>query len=214
MFVMHDALQNLTNNPFKISLHKSTRPLELVHSDVWGPAPLTSHFGFQYYVIFVDDFSKYTWLFPLKNKSDVFNIFTEFHKKAKRQFSQKLCAFQSDWGSENKSLNKCLKFHGIHHRVSCPYTPEQNNTFERKHRHIIETSLAVLKQASLPTTLWDKAVTTTSFLINRMPTPLLANQSPYEILFKHLPDVSFLKTFGCLCYPHLRAYTSHKLNYQ
>ena len=47
-----------------------------------------------------------------------------------------------------------------------------------------------------------------------MPTPLLANQSPYEKLFQHSPDYSFLKTFGCLCYPHLRAYTSHKLNYQ
>ena len=174
--------------PFKISLHKSTRPLELVHSDVWGPAPLTSHFGFQYYVIFVDDYSKYTWLFPLKNKSDVFHIFTEFHTKAERQSSQKLCAFQSDWGGEFQSLNKYLKLHGIHHRVSCPYTPEQNGTAERKHRHLIETSFALLKQASLPTTFWDEAVTTASFLINRMPTPLLANQSPYEILFKRLPD--------------------------
>ena len=153
-------------------------------------------------MIFVDDFSKYTWLFPLKNKSDVFNVFTEFYKKTERQFCQKLCAFQSDWGGEFKSLNK---FHGIHHRVSCPYTPEQNGTAERRHKHLIETSLALLKQVSLPTTFWDEAVTTASFLINRMPTPLLANQSSYEILFKHLPDYNFLKTFGCLCYPHLWA---------
>ena len=68
--------------PFNIFVHKSTIPLELIHYDVWGPAPITSHFGFQYYVIFVDDFSKYTWLFPLKNKSDVLNTFIEFHKKA------------------------------------------------------------------------------------------------------------------------------------
>ena len=73
--------------PFNISMHKSTRPLELIHLEVWGPAPVTSHFGFQYYVIFVDDFSKYTWLFPLKNKSVVLNTFTEFHKKAASQFS-------------------------------------------------------------------------------------------------------------------------------
>ena len=132
--------------PFRISLRKSTRPLELVHSDVWGPAPLASHFGFQYYVIFVDNFSKYTWLFPIKNKSYVFNIFIEFHKLcAERQFSQKLCAFQSDWGGEFQSLNKYLKDHGIHHRVSCPYTPEQNGIVERQHIHIIETSLALLK---------------------------------------------------------------------
>ena len=51
-------------------------------------------------------------------------------------------------------------------------------------------------------------------MINRMPTPLLENQSPYEKLFQHSHNYSFLKTFGCLCYPHLRAYTSHKLNYR
>ena len=177
--------------PFNICVHKSTRPFELIYSDIWGPAPVTSHFGFQYYVIFVDDFSKYTWLFPLKNKTDVLNTFTEFHKKAERQFSQKICTFQSDWGGEFQSLNKYLKSYGIHHRVSCPYTPEQNGTAERKHRHLIETSLALLKQASLPPTFWDEAVTIASFLINRMPTPLLANQSPYEKLFQHSPDYSF-----------------------
>ena len=75
-----------------------------------------------------------------QNKSDVFCIFTEFHKKPERQFSQKLCAFQSDWGGEFQSLNKYLKLHG-------------NMFDERKHRHLIETSLALLKQASVPTTL-------------------------------------------------------------
>ena len=162
---------------------------------------------------FFNDFSKYTWLFPLKHKSDIFNIFIEFHKRAKRQFSQKLCAFQSDWGGEFQSLNKYLKDHGIYHRVSCPYT-QQNGTTERKHKHIIETSLALLKEDSLPKTFGDEAVTTTSFLINRMPTPHLGNQSPFELLFKQVHDYNFFKTFGCLCYPHLRAYTSHKLDYR
>ena len=128
-----------------------------------------------------------------KNKSDVFNIFTEFHKKAESQLSLKLCAFQSDWGGEFQSLNKYMKYHGIHHRVSCPYTPEQNGTSERKHRHIFETSLALHKQASLPTTFCDEAITTASFFINRMPTPLLANQSPYEMLFKQVLNYNFLK---------------------
>ena len=142
-------------------------------------------FWFSILCDFFYNFSKYTWLFPIKNKSDVFNIFIEFHKLCvERQFSQKLSAFQSDWGGEFQSLNKYLKDHGIHHRVSCPYSPEQNGIVERQHIHIIETSLALLKQASLPTTFWDEVVTTASFLINRMPTPLLANQSPYEMLFK------------------------------
>lgn len=77
-------------------MHKSTKPLELIHSDVWGPAPILSHFGFSYYLIFIDDFSKYTWLFPLKQKSDVLSIFAEFHIKVEKQFSEKILSFQSD----------------------------------------------------------------------------------------------------------------------
>lgn len=196
--------------PFNISLKRSSKPLELVHSDVWGSAPTSSHFGNLYYVIFVDNFSKYTWLFPLKNKSDVMKIFIEFHVKVEKQFSEKLLAFQSDWGGEFQALHKYLKAHGIHHRVSCPYTLEQNGTTERKHQHLIETALTLLHTASLPNKFWDEAVSTSAYLINRMTTPLLRNKSPNEILFNELPNYNLLKTFGCLCYPHLRPYTSNK----
>ena len=82
--------------PFSQSTYKSTRPLALIHSDVCGPAPITSLFGYSYYVIFVDDYSKYIWLFPMKKKSDVFSIFYDFHIKAERQFSTKLQSLQSD----------------------------------------------------------------------------------------------------------------------
>ena len=86
--------------PFAISIHKSSKPLELIHSNVWGPAPILSHFGFSYYVVFIDDFSKYTWLFPLRKKSDVLSTFTEFRKKVENQFSTIIVSFQSDWGGE------------------------------------------------------------------------------------------------------------------
>ena len=198
--------------PFTISVHKSSKPLELIHSDVWGPAPILSHFGFSYYVVFIDDFSKYTWLFPLRKKSDVLSTFIEFKKKVENQFSTRIVSFQSDWGGEFQALTTYLKEHGIHHRVSCPYTSEQNGTAERKHRHLVETALALLKNASLPEKFWDEAVSTAAYLINRMITPLLHNKSPYEIIFNILPDYKLLRTFGCLCYPHLRPYSLHKLD--
>ena len=156
-------------------------------------------------------FSKYTWLFPLRRKSDVLNTFTEFKMKAENQLSAKIISFQFDWGGEFQALATYLKEHGIHHRISCPYTPEQNGSAERKHRHIIETALALLKNASLPEKFWDEAVSTAAFLINRMTTPLLQNKSPYEVLFHLLPDYKLFQTFGCLCYPHLRPYSPHKL---
>jgi hypothetical protein len=63
----------------------------------------------------------------------------------------------------------------------------------------------------MPLRFWDDAFQTACYLINRLPTPVLQNKSPFEKLFKSVPDYLFLKTFGCACWPNLRPYNSHKL---
>lgn len=63
---------------FKLSKDKSIKPLELIHSNIWGPSSISSHYSFNYNVIFIDDLSKHSQLFPLKRKNDVLNIFIEF----------------------------------------------------------------------------------------------------------------------------------------
>ena len=163
--------------PYAITQHPMSRPLKLVHPDLWGPSPVLSHLEHKYYVIFIDDFTRYTWLYPLKLKSDVFDIFMNFHRRVEQQFNLKLHNFQSDWGGEFQVVSKYLTNCGIHHRLSCPHTPAQNGMTERKHRHIIETALSLLKQASMPHKLWDEAACTAVYLINRMPT-LLKFKSP------------------------------------
>jgi hypothetical protein len=70
--------------PFSIFENKSSAPLELVFSDVWGPSPILSTNGARFYVIFVDHFSKFTWLYPMACKSDVFTIFPKFQAYVKR----------------------------------------------------------------------------------------------------------------------------------
>ena len=102
---------------------------------------------------------------------------------------------------------------GITHRISCPHTHQQNGCVERKHRHIIESALALLAHSSLPTSFWDDACLTACYLINRMPTPNLGHQSPFQKLFHQEPDYKFLKVFGCACYPHLRPYNNNKLQF-
>ena len=84
--------------PYAITQHPTSQPLELIHSDLWGPSPVLSHLGHKYYVIFVDDFTRYTWLYPLKLKSDVLDIFINFHQRVERLFNLKLQNFQLDWG--------------------------------------------------------------------------------------------------------------------
>jgi hypothetical protein len=94
--------------------------------------------------------------------------------------------------------------------VSCPHTHQQNGAIEQKHRHIVETGLALLSHAHLPLKFWDDAFSTACYLINCMPTTVLQNHSPFETLFKCSPDYTFLRTFGCLCWPNLCPYNSNK----
>jgi hypothetical protein len=90
--------------PFSISNHKSQFSLELVYSDVWGPVS-TSTGGYKYYVSFVDDYSKFTWIYLLKFKSQVFQLVQEFKKFFERFFSRKIITMQTDWGGEYQKLN-------------------------------------------------------------------------------------------------------------
>ena len=151
-------------------------------------------------------------MYPLKLKSDVLETFIKFHQRVERQFNLKIQSFQSDWGGEFHHVSKYLKDFVIHHWLSCPHTPAQNGTAERKRRHVIETALSLMKQASMPHKFWDEAACTMVYLINRMPTPILKYQSMYCLLFSQEPDYSFLHNFGCACYPYLRHYAMSKLD--
>jgi histone deacetylase 1/2 len=108
-------------------------PLDLIFSDVWGPAPMFSFDGFRYFVIFVDAHTKHIWYYPFVAKSDVLSIFQCFQTLVKRQFSLKIKYVQTSWGGEYCKLNKLFQTIGIHHRLIFPHTHEQNGIV--KHHH-------------------------------------------------------------------------------
>jgi len=81
------------------------------------------------------------------------------------------------------SLKPFLSLHGISHFTTTPHTPQQNGVSERRHRHLVETGLTLLHDVNLPLTYWPYAFHITTYLINRQPTPLLQNISPYQTLF-------------------------------
>jgi len=191
-----------------------THPLELIFNDLWGPSPQSSTLGYNYYITFVDAFSRLTWIYFLKSKSEAFIIFKQFKAMAELQFGHSLKALQTDWGGEFRPFTNFLKDLGIIHRLICPHTHHQNGVVERKHRHVVELGLTLLSQASLPLSYWDYAFLIDVYLINRLPIAALHFQVPYTVLFKQSLDYKFLKVFGCACFPFLRPYNAHKLDYR
>lgn len=165
--------------PFKLSDSYSLTPLELIHTDVWGPSPVQSTLGFKYYIQFLDDHSKYSWIFPLRNKSEAFNTFLQFKSQVEKHFDRKIKTLQSDWGGEFISFSQYLKQEGIIFRQSCPDTSLQNGRVKRRHRQIVETGLTLIAQSSMPLHYWWEAFQTAVHLINRLPSTVLKDKSHF-----------------------------------
>lgn len=186
---------------FSDSLRETTCPLELIHSDLWvSPSPSLS--GYRYYVIFIDDFSPFTWMYPLVNKSEVLASFVKFNLLVENQFSCHIKQFQSDNGGEYCShlFKQFLASHGIFRRLSCPYTSQQNGLAERKHRHLVEMGVTLLAQSGLPKRYWVDAFMTATYIVNRLPTKVLEYSTPFTKLFHKDPDYTYFRSFGCQCF--------------
>jgi hypothetical protein len=181
-----------------------SHPFELVHSDIWGPMNIASN-KFHYFVTFVDDFSRMTWLFLMKNRSKLFSIFQIFRNMIKTQFSQKIRILRSDNAKEytSSSFASYLSDKGIIHQTSCAHTPQQNGAAERKNRHLLDVVRCLLIHMHVPKHFWSDAVLTANYLINWMPSSVLNGASPHSLLYSSsTPFALPLKVFGCVCYVH------------
>ncbi|KAJ0536907.1 putative RNA-directed DNA polymerase [Helianthus annuus] len=152
-------------------------------------------------------------MYPVKNKTKFYTVLQTFLRLVQTQLSRKIKVFQSDGGIEftNKFVRKILDENDTFHRFSCPYTAPQNGRAERKHRHIVETGLAMLFHANVPISHWVDAFSSATYIINRLPTKILNHKSPFELLFSITPNYTNFRVFGCCVYPYLRDYVPHKL---
>lgn len=200
--------------PFISPATRCDEPFTKIHSDLWGPSPDCSTEIFRYYVIFIDVYSRFTWLYPFKKKSEFFACFIHFHKYVECQFNKKIQKFQSDGGGEYSSdeFRDYLSSHGIIHQVSFPTTPEQNGFEERKHKNIQELGLTMMLHANIPKKYWIDCFSAAVFLINRLPTPSLGMESPFFCLLGKQPDYFTLRVFGCKCFPYLGGSARTKLD--
>ena len=146
---------------FLVAYRVATKCLVLNPALLWCPISdkidFDTWFGissndYRYYLIFVNDFSKYLWLYLLYNHFDVFQIFMVFKNKVENLLGKKIKILHFDGDDEFMShqFQSFLAYVGISHQLLCPHTPEHNSIAERKHHHIIETKLGLLAHFFMP----------------------------------------------------------------
>ncbi|KAH9726481.1 retrovirus-related pol polyprotein from transposon RE2 [Citrus sinensis] len=187
---------------FKSSESKSSTALEIIHNDLWGPAPTISNQGFKYYITFIDDKTNYTWIYGLANKSQELSAFIAFKNQIEKSLELKIKTIQCDMGGEYMVFEPYLRNEGITTRYSCPYTHHQNGKAERKYRHLVETGLTLLAQADIPLKFWWEAFYNATYLVNRISTPTLNHKTRFEALYSKKPGYSQIKIFGCFSNLH------------
>ena len=189
-FSCSDCLQNESHKlPFQQLGVSTSHPLEIVYVDVWAPTPFMFIKDFYFYVIFIDYFSKYVWLYPLKHKSNVSIIFPQFKNLVEKQFNLNIKTIFTDNGGEFIKLRNYLVNHGISQITTLPHTPQQNGLIEHKYCQLIEITCYLLNHANIPKHFWCFTLQITAYLINHLLTPTLQHKSPFKV-FQLMPKLS------------------------
>ncbi|KAK1685797.1 hypothetical protein QYE76_046645 [Lolium multiflorum] len=187
-------------HPIK-SMVTTSRPLELLHLDLFGPSHYDTLGGSKYGLVIVDDYSRYSWVFLLKSKDETHREFITFAKKAQRMYESEIKAIRTDNGTEfkNYTMQEFVDDEGIKHEFSAPYTPQQNGVVERKNQTIIEMAITMLSEFNSPHNFWGEAISTAVHYSNRLFLRPLHNKTPYELLTGNKPNVMYIRVFGCKC---------------
>jgi transposase InsO family protein len=132
---------------------KTDRSLELLHMDLFGPIAYISISGSKYCLVIVDDYSRFTWVFFLQEKSQTQDTLTIFLRRAQNEFRLRIKKIRSDNGMEfkNSEIEGFLEEEGIKHEFSSPYTPQQNGVVERKNGTLLDMTRTMLdEQDTIP----------------------------------------------------------------
>ena len=178
---------------------QSSQPIEHIHSDLMGPMEVTSIGGQCFVCVFTCDYSSHAWVFLLKSKDQTLSKFKNFVLAIKKQIGSKIKYFRSDRGGEFMSdlFTHFLEEQGITRETSAPNTPQQNGVAERMNQTLIGGARALLQHSGMSKGFWAEALMVATHILNRSPRKGLGWRTPYELLYGHIPDISYFRTFGC-----------------
>ena len=180
----------------------TSRPLELLHIDLFGPVSTASLYGSRYGLVIVDDYSRWTWVKFIKSKDVACDVFSSFCTQIQSEKESKILKVRSDHGGEfeNEPFEAFCEKHGIVHEFSSPRTPQQNEVVERKNITLQEMARTMIHENNLPKHFWAEAVNTACYVQNRIYIRPILEKTAYELFKGRKPNISYFHQFGCTCY--------------
>ncbi|GJU42608.1 putative RNA-directed DNA polymerase [Tanacetum coccineum] len=188
----------MARKPFTHASERADDLLGIIYSDVCGPFKTMSKEGANYYVTFTDDFSRYGYVYMIKHKHEVFEMFKTFQNKVENQLGKTIKALRSDRGGKylSQEFLDHLRSRGIISQLTPPYTPQHNGLSERRNQILLDMVRSMMSLTTLLMSFWGYALEFVARILNMVPT-YKVNKTPYEIWHKKVPNLSYLKVCGC-----------------
>ncbi|KAH9684927.1 hypothetical protein KPL70_013734 [Citrus sinensis] len=151
---------------FESAIHTTKEKLGYIHSDLWGPAQVTSLGGCKFFLTFIDDFSRMVWVYALKTKDEVLEKFKRWKVLVENQTNLKVKVLRTDNELEycNKLFEDYCEKNGILRHKTVTYTPQQNGLAKRMNRTLMEKVRCLLIHSKLPKALWAETLNTACYL--------------------------------------------------
>ncbi|GJR89319.1 retrovirus-related pol polyprotein from transposon TNT 1-94 [Tanacetum coccineum] len=177
--------------------------LHTLHMDLCRPMRVQSINGKRYILVIIDDYSGFTWVKFLRSKDETLEFVIKFLKQIKVGLNKTIRYIRTDNGTEfvNQVLTEFYESVGISHQKSVLRTPQPNGVVERRNRTLVEAARTMLIFSKALMFLWAEAVATAYYTQNRSLIHTRHNKTPYELVHRKKPDLTFLRIFGALCYP-------------
>ncbi|GKA15456.1 putative ribonuclease H-like domain-containing protein [Tanacetum coccineum] len=171
----------------------------MLHMDLFGLTNVKSLMKKSYCLVFIDDFSRFSWVFFLATKDETSGILKTFITEIENQLDHKVKFIRCDNRTEfkNSVMNQFYKMKGIKREFSIARTPQQNGVTERRNITLIEAARTTLVDSKLPTTFWAEVVNTACYVLNRVLFIKPHNKTPYELIHRRTPLINFMKPFRC-----------------
>jgi len=158
----------------------------------------TARGGYEYFIIFTDDLSRYGYIYLMKHKSEAFEKFKEFQNEVQNQLGKKIKFFRSDRGGEYMSheFDDHLKSCGVVPQLTPLGMSQRNSVLERRNWTLLDMVRSMMSQTDLPLSFWGYCLETAAFTLNRVPSKSV-EKTPHEMWTGKKPSLSFLKIWGC-----------------